>query len=148
MGIAIRPVAPSDRDIWEELFQSYAAFYGLEIPPAVAETVWGWIFEPDTDFWCDLAENSDGDVVGLVQYQLMARSLGGGMVCYLSDLYVKPETRGAGAGRALIDHVLGFARDRKLSGVRWLTQEDNLQARKLYDSYQSRSDFILYNIPV
>ena len=53
---------------------------------------------------------ADAGVVGFTQYQLMHRSLGGGMVCYLSDLYVEPTIRGSGAGRALIDHVIAFAR--------------------------------------
>ncbi|VAW17466.1 hypothetical protein MNBD_ALPHA09-485 [hydrothermal vent metagenome] len=148
MAIIIRPVAPTDRQVWQGLFEAYARFYKLELPQGAADTVWGWIFEPDPDFWCDLAADTDGNIIGLVQYQLMRRSLGGGEVCYLSDLYVEPVVRGSGAGRALIDHVLDFARTRGLAGVRWLTQQDNHQARKLYDTYQPRSDFILYNVPV
>ena len=87
-------------------------------------------------------------MIGFTQYQLMHRSLGGGMVCYLSDLYVDPGIRGSGAGRALIDHVIAFARSRGLPGVRWLTQEFNYPARRLYDSYGPKTDFILYNVPV
>ena len=49
----------------------------------------------ENDFWCAVAEDADGEVVGFTQYQLMHRSLGGGMTCYLSDLYVDPETRAA-----------------------------------------------------
>jgi ribosomal protein S18 acetylase RimI-like enzyme len=78
----------------------------------------------------------------------MHRSLGGAMVCYLSDLYVKPDRRGTGAGRALIDHVIDFAQKRGLSNVRWLTQHYNYAGRRLYDSYVARSDFILYSLPV
>ncbi len=84
----------------------------------------------------------------LHKYQLMHRSLGGGMVCYLSDLYVNPSVRGSGAGRALIDHVVEFAKARGLPNVRWLTQEFNYPARRLYDTYQPKSDFILYSVPV
>lgn len=69
------------------------------------------------------------------------------MVCYLSDLYVNPHLRGGGVGRALIDHVLEFAKARGLPGVRWLTQEFNYPARQLYDTYARKTDFILYNVP-
>ena len=76
----------------------------------------------------------------------MHRSLGGGMTCYLSDLYVDPETRGAGTGRALIDHVREVAKVQGLPGVRWLTQEFNYPARRLYDTYEPKTDFILYSV--
>ena len=84
----------------------------------------------------------------MTQYQLMHRSLSGEKVCYLSDLYVIPEVRGSGAGRALIDQVFAFAKSKDISNVRWLTQDYNYNARKLYDSYGRKSDFILYSFPV
>ena len=118
------------------------------MPDGGFDAVWGWIYDPYNDFWCDVAKNEDGAIIGFTQYQLMHRSLGGGMVCYLSDLYVDPQVRGSGAGRALIDHVLAFAKARGLAGLRWLTQEFNYPARRLYDTYTPKTDFILYNVPV
>ena len=94
------------------------------------------------------AEAEDGRVIGFTQYQLMQRSLSGGMVIYLDDLFVEPEVRGTGAGRKLIDNVVEAARGMGIANVRWLTQEFNYTARKLYDTYQPKSDFILYSIPV
>lgn len=148
MTVSIRPLAANDRARWEAMFEAYAAFYKTTIPDGGFDRVWAWIGDPANDFWCDLAENDGGDIIGFTQYQLMHRSLGGGMVCYLSDLYVEPSLRGGGTGRALIDHVIAFARDRKLPGVRWLTQEFNYPARRLYDTYGPKTDFILYNVPV
>lgn len=116
------------------------------MPVGGFDTVWGWIFDADNDFWCDVVEDS-GQLVGLVQYQLMHRSLGGTKVCYLSDLYVVPDMQGSGFGRALIDHVLEFARSAEIPNVRWLTQESNYPARSLYDTYTQKSDFILYSVP-
>lgn len=147
MAVTIRPLSPGDRAVWEKMFQAYAAFYKTRIPDGGFDAVWGWIFDPANDFWCDLAIEESGKVIGFTQYQLMHRSLGGTMVCYLSDLYVDPESRGAGAGRALIDHVLKFAKAKGLPSVRWLTQEFNYPARRLYDTYAPKTDFILYNVP-
>ena len=143
----IRAVTQGDRAVWEELFDLYAAFYKTSLADQTKTQVWAWIFAENPDFWCDLAE-IDGVVVGLVQYQLMHRSLSGQKVCYLSDLYVRPEVRGGGIGRALIDHVIAFARGRGITNVRWLTQEFNHAGRKLYDSYRPKSDFILYSVPL
>lgn len=148
MAVTIRPLAQSDRSRWEQLFADYATFYKTSVPEGGFDRVWEWIFDPGNDFWCDVAESSEGQMVGFTQYQLMHRSLGGTMVCYLSDLYVDPDIRGTGAGRAMIDHVLEFATDRGLPGVRWLTQEFNYTARGLYDTYGPKTDFILYNVPV
>ena len=143
----IRAVTAGDRAVWEELFDGYAAFYKTTVSAAAKAEVWGWIFAEAPDFWCDLAE-VDGRVVGMVQYQLMHRSLSGAQVCYLSDLFVRPDVRGGGVGRAMIDHVIGFARGAGISNVRWLTQEFNYAGRRLYDSYRPKSDFILYSVPV
>ena len=146
MSITVRPVAQEDRTVWEQMFNAYAEFYNTSIPNGGSDAVWGWIFDPANDFWCDIAEQ-DNKVIGFTQYQLMHRSLGANMVCYLSDLYVDPSVRGSGAGRALIDHVLQFSKDSDLPGVRWLTQEFNYPARRLYDTYSPKSDFVLYNVP-
>lgn len=147
MTVTVRPLVAEDRAIWEAMFAAYATFYKTSIPEGGFDRVWAWIFDPGNDFWCDVAVDANARIVGMVQYQLMHRSLGGSMVCYLSDLYVDPEVRGAGAGRAMIDHVLAFARARSIPNVRWLTQEFNYAGRRLYDTYAPKSDFILYSIP-
>ena len=144
---SIRPVAESDHQIWLSLFADYAQFYLVDLPDDAASQAWQWIHDSDEPFWCDVAE-LDGKIVGMTQYQLMHRSLSGEKVCYLSDLYVIPEVRGSGAGRALIDQVFAFAKSKGISNVRWLTQDYNYNARKLYDSYGRKSDFILYSFPV
>ena len=146
MKTEIRPLQPSDRAVWEELFDAYAAFYKTTTTPAGKQATWEWIFSAE-DFWADLALQ-DGKVVGLCQYQLMHRSLSGAKVVYLSDLYVRPDLRGGGIGRAMIDHVIGFAKSNGFTNVRWLTQEFNYAGRRLYDSYRPKSDFILYSVPV
>ncbi len=144
----IRALTPADRAVWEELFDLYAAFYKTSVGPEAKAEVWAWIFADLPEFWCDLAVDDQGQVQGITQYQLMHRSLSGQKVCYLSDLFVRPDVRGGGVGRALIDHVIGFAKGRGITNVRWLTQEFNYAGRRLYDSYRPRSDFILYSVPV
>lgn len=144
--VTIRPLAPGDRAVWEALMEAYASFYKTSVTETGKQAVWEWIFGEE-DFWSDVAVR-DGQIIGFCQYQLMHRSLSGAKVVYLSDLYVRPEVRGAGAGRALIDHVIGFAKAKGFSNVRWLTQEFNYAGRKLYDSYRPKSDFILYSVPV
>lgn len=78
----------------------------------------------------------------------MHRSLSGAKVCYLSDLYVIPEQRKSGTGRALIDHVIDFAQRNGIDNVRWLTQDSNVTAKGLYETYVAQSEFVLYSFPV
>ena len=144
----IRPLEKADRAIWQELLDAYAVFYKTSVPEGGYDRVWTWIFDPEEDFWCDVIEDERGRVFGFTQYSLMHRSLSGQMVCYLSDLYVKPDVRGKGAGRALIDHVIAFAKARGIPSVRWLTQDFNYAGRRLYDTYGPKTDFILYNVAV
>ena len=147
-NLTIRSVNASDKIRWTELMKAYANFYEVEVDDTALATTWNWIEDPNNSFWCTLAEQQDGTIVGFTQYQLMHRSLSGAMVCYLSDLYVEPELRGGGVGRALTNHVFDFARDNSIPNVRWLTQDSNAVARKLYDSYGDKSGFILYSFPV
>jgi ribosomal protein S18 acetylase RimI-like enzyme len=54
--------------------------------------------------------------------------------CYLAELYVVPERRGQGLGRALMEAAIGVARAR---GAAWMdlgTSEDDVAARALYES--------------
>ena len=67
-----------------------------------------------------------------------------GDYCYLQDLYVADDVRGGGVGRALIEHVYAEAQAAGASRVHWLTQEDNAQARLLYERIASRSGFVQY----
>jgi GNAT superfamily N-acetyltransferase len=148
MSVKIRPVMPGEKARWEELFRAYGHFYKLEVTPEAVTAVWAWINDAQEPFWCDVAEAEGGRLAGMTQYQMMHRSLGGGMVVYLSDLYVDPDIRGAGTGRALIEHVLAVAKAKGAPSVRWLTQDFNYKGRMLYDTFAPKSDFILYNVPV
>lgn len=67
--------------------------------------------------------------------------------CYLQDLFTRPEARGRGVGRALIQAVYGAADAAGVSDVYWLTAEDNYAGRMLYDRVGIKSPFIRYNRP-
>ena len=63
--VSIRPVEQSERETWNELFQGYADFYHVPIDDDIQAAVWAWIFDDDNDFWCDVAVDSDGQIIGL-----------------------------------------------------------------------------------
>jgi ribosomal protein S18 acetylase RimI-like enzyme len=53
--------------------------------------------------------------------------------CYLAELYVRPEHRGHGLGRALLSAGLEHARERGADYVHLGTTEDDVAARRLYE---------------
>jgi GNAT superfamily N-acetyltransferase len=54
--------------------------------------------------------------------------------CYLAELYVTPAMRGRGLGRALLGAAIEHARSRGASYMELGTSEDDLAARRLYES--------------
>jgi ribosomal protein S18 acetylase RimI-like enzyme len=53
--------------------------------------------------------------------------------CYLGELYVVPDKRGGGIGRALMDEVLRVARDEGAGHIELNTSHDDVAARALYE---------------
>jgi len=57
-----------------------------------------------------------------------------GLDCYLEELYVVPDRRGQGLGRALLEGAIEFARRRGATDMHLATSEDDVAARALYES--------------
>lgn len=58
-----------------------------------------------------------------------------GLECYLAELYVVPERRGQGLGRALMEASIGYARGHGADYMELGTSEDDVAARSLYESF-------------
>jgi ribosomal protein S18 acetylase RimI-like enzyme len=54
--------------------------------------------------------------------------------CYLAELYVVPDRRGKGLGRALMEAAIELARERGADYMDLGTGEDDVAARALYES--------------
>jgi ribosomal protein S18 acetylase RimI-like enzyme len=57
-----------------------------------------------------------------------------GLECYLAELYVVPERRGQGLGRALMEEAMEVARGAGADYMDLGTSEDDTAARALYES--------------
>ena len=71
---------------------------------------------------------------GLAVLRLRAAIWSTGLECYLAELYVTPERRGQGLGRALMEAALREARDRGADTMDIGVDEPDLAARRLYES--------------
>ena len=141
--ISIRPIGPDERAAWEPLWNGYLTFYESSVAPEVSDVLWQRLHDPAEPMHV-LGAYRAGRLIGIAQYIFHRSCWTIGDYCYLQDLFVAPEARGSGAGRALIAAVENDARKAGASRIHWLTKEDNHSARALYDKMADRSGFIQY----
>jgi ribosomal protein S18 acetylase RimI-like enzyme len=72
------------------------------------------------------------DGLAVLRFRLAITSPG--LECYLAELYVAPEQRGRGLGRALMNAAIDEARARGADYMDLGTSEDDVAARALYES--------------
>lgn len=144
MAQTIRPLTSADRAAWNPLWQGYLDFYKTELTPDITETTWNRLLDPAEDMFCLVAENEDGEMIGIVHFLYHRVTWAVEDRCYLEDLFVAASARGTGAGRALIEAVYAAADERGADQVYWLTQEFNAEGRRLYDRVGRLTPFIKY----
>ncbi|MET0183458.1 MAG: GNAT family N-acetyltransferase [Caulobacterales bacterium] len=139
----IRALAASDHVQWLALWRGYLAFYESDLAEDVTELTFQRLIDETEPMFALVAENQ-GCLIGFAHCVLHRGTWTRGDHCYLEDLFVQPDARGSGMGRALIQAVYAHADSLKCERVYWLTREDNATARALYDKVARVSGFIQY----
>ena len=142
----VRPLAETDRAQWNDLYRGYREFYALTPNDAVVDRVWSWIQDPAHETRSLVAVADDGTVGGLAHFRRFARPSSGTTGLYLDDLFTRPDLRGAGIARLLIDALSTIAATEGLSVVRWITNEHNETARRLYDGVAAATPWVTYDL--
>jgi GNAT superfamily N-acetyltransferase len=143
--IVILPLAASDEADWRRLWTGYLAFYETSVPEEVYATTWARLLSgADSEFHGLIARGGDGAALGITHYLFHRHCWSVADVVYLQDLFVAPEIRGGGVGRALIERVYAEADRAGAANVYWLTQTFNATARALYDRIAKETPFIKY----
>lgn len=92
-------------------------------------------------------DGAAGDPLGFATVFWTWQTLDAARVGVLNDLYVVPEVRGGGVGRALIEHCQALCRKRAAAKLVWETAPDNETAQRLYDGIGAeRSTWLTYEI--
>lgn len=141
----IRAVRQQDWADWKRLWTAYLAFYETELAEPVFESTFARLLGDDPQDFSGLVAEKDGRLIGLTHYLFHRHAWKTENVCYLQDLYVDPDIRGTGAGRALIEAVYEAADEAGAPSVYWMTQDFNTNARKLYDRIGTLTPFIKYS---
>jgi len=143
--VTITALTAADRDEWDPLWQAYLTFYESELAENITDDVYGRLVA-GVELHGAIARDDEGRAVGFVHWLLHPSTWSTGPYCYLEDLFVSQDTRGRGAGRALIAHVRAEAVDAGAHKVYWLTQKGNATARALYDRVAADTGFVHYEI--
>jgi GNAT superfamily N-acetyltransferase len=142
----LRPVEARDRAVWLKLWRGYCEALGGGVSDDVTSGTWRRILAPDEPIFCLVACDGKGHPVGFANYVLHPNTWSVRTMCYLEDLFVAPEARGSGAGRALIDGLVALGKQNNWRRVYWHTHDDNYSARMLYDRVTPRTDYVRYDI--
>lgn len=140
----VRELRAADKSRWNELWNGYLEFYKQELPADTTSLLWRRLLDPDDQPYALVAVDAADKVVGIVHYHFHLSTWSPSGYCYLEDLFVDPESRGTGAGRALIEAVYRAADKRGVGRVYWHTQDSNARARTLYDKVAALSPFVQY----
>ncbi|MRI53311.1 GNAT family N-acetyltransferase [Methylobacterium sp. DB1607] len=143
--MTIRDPIAADEAGWRRLWAGYLAFYGEDLPEAVTAATWRRILDPTSTIFARLAER-DGRLVGMTVNVLHEGTWSAAPICYLEDLFVAPEARGVGIGRALISDLIAVGKVRGWSRLYWHTKSGNSEARRLYDRFVAADDFCRYRL--
>lgn len=148
MADAVRQAGPSDADIVAPLFDAYRQFYEQPSDPALARRFIAERLER-AESVVFLAE-SEGRAVGFVQlYPLFSSTAAQPRRLWLlNDLFVAPEARGTGVGRALLARARRLAEETGAAGLELLTARGNTTAQRLYESvgYRRDDEFLRYEL--
>lgn len=144
----VDPIAEHEFELVLPLIAAYQRFYEAEADPARNADFFRRFIAP-SDAGMLLGAWEGEELRGHACLYWTFSSVSARDVVLLNDLYVVPEARGRGVGRALIEAAAGFARARGAASLTWYTAPDNLAAQRLYDTTgAARSSWLEYELPL
>jgi GNAT superfamily N-acetyltransferase len=136
----IRPAVPGDAALIVDLIRGLAEYERmLDQAQATEAGIRASLFperEPPAAH-CVIGE-VDGVPAGFALYFFNYSTFLAKPGLYLEDLYVKPEFRGHGLGKALLLHLAGIARARGCGRMEWAVLDWNTPAIEFYEGLGAR----------
>jgi GNAT superfamily N-acetyltransferase len=131
------------------LIADYQRFYGVEPDGARNAAFFRRFVDSDDQGTLLGARDAGGSLLGVACLHWRLDTVEAREVVCLHDLYVVPEARGTGAGRALLEAAAAVARARGAPSLVWSTAPDNTTAQRLYDATgATRSEWFEYDLSV
>ena len=146
--ISIRPATREDAGLILRFIRALAVYEREpEAVEATEETLIEHGFGPKPYFECMIAE-CDGAPAGFAFYFFDYSTWLGKPGLYLEDIFVDPEFRGRGIGRALLERLAQVALERGCARMKWEVLDWNEPAIKFYRKMGARpvDDWITYRV--
>ncbi len=141
MNITIRKAVEADYPQIIELFKEFAAFE--KYPEKMVNSIERMTDESEY-FHCYVAEDNEGKIAGYVTC-FFCYYTWTGKCLYMDDLYVKPEFRGNGLGKRLINAVVEYAKNTQCHKLRWQVSGWNKPAIEFYTNLGASIDNVQLN---
>ena len=134
----IRPARPDDVPVILDLIVGLAAYEKLEHKvEATEDGIRSALFGSSPRVFCDLAEGEDR-VAGFALWFYSFSTFVGRHGIYLEDLFVRPEFRGKGLGKALIGSLARRCVAKNLGRLEWSVLDWNEPAIQFYRARGAR----------
>lgn len=132
--IAVRPARPSDAAAVYGFIRDLAEYEKLldEVQATEADIARD-LFGPSPRAFCDIAE-ADGQPVGFALWFYNYSTFKGRHGIYLEDLFVRPQARGLGAGKALLANLARRCVAEGLARLEWAVLDWNAPSIAFYDA--------------
>jgi diamine N-acetyltransferase len=133
-GIAIRASREADTGLIFDLVRELAAYEKLaDAVDATPEMIAAALFGDEPRLFCEIAE-WNGEAAGLAIWFLNFSTFRGRHGIYLEDLFVRPEFRGRGLGKALMAQLAKRCVERGLARFEWSVLDWNAPSIAFYKS--------------
>lgn len=146
--ILVRAAEPADGDTLLTLIDALADYESLPRPDAAARRrLVDHAFGPDRYFWALVAERG-GQPVGYALYFFTYSSFLAQPTLYLEDIFVLPEHRGAGAGKALMRRLFQEAVAKDCGRMEWQVLDWNEPSIAFYQRLgaQHQKEWLPYRL--
>ena len=138
MSLAIRPAAPADLPLIADLIRALAEYEKLADEVRFNEAVLGEKLFGPRPYAEVLIGEIDGEVQGFALFFHNFSTFEGRPGIYLEDLFVRPEARGCGLGKALLGELARIAVERDCARLEWWVLDWNEPSIGFYKSLGAR----------
>ena len=137
-GVRIRPATMLDAGLILEFIRELAEYEKmLDEVEATEADIRRDLFGENPRCFCDIAEH-EGEAVGFALWFYNYSTFRGRAGIYLEDLFVRPQARGLGAGKALLSRLAERCVEADLGRLEWAVLTWNTPAIEFYDSLGAR----------
>ena len=138
MTISIRPATAADLPLIAQLIRDLAEYEKLADEVRFDQAVLGQKLFGERPYAEVVIGELDGTAQGFALFFHNFSTFEGKPGIYLEDLFVRPEARGSGLGKALLSHLAMLAMERDCARLEWSVLDWNSPAIGFYQKLGAR----------